>query len=123
MTELENDIVGSIVDLLDICIRADTSFTMQSDTDVPRWLELLTVAQAAELVIRCFGARPDSGRTLAENFANPSLERATNSDRILLVPRAPCPSLGNLEGRDVRASMKKNESYGDPARVYDPGDV
>jgi hypothetical protein len=53
-------IVGRAVDLLDICIRTDTSFTMLSDTDVPRWLELLTVAQAAELVIRYVGARPDS---------------------------------------------------------------
>jgi hypothetical protein len=49
---LSDVIVGRAVDLLDICIRADTSFTMLSDTDIPRWLELLTVAQAAELVIR-----------------------------------------------------------------------
>jgi hypothetical protein len=43
---LSDVIVGRAVDLLDICIRTDTSFTMLSDTDVPRWLELLTVAQA-----------------------------------------------------------------------------
>jgi hypothetical protein len=54
---------------------------MLSDTDVPRWQ-----ATVRNIVIRYFGACPDSGRTLAENFGNlrfafsfagPSLERAT----------------------------------------------
>jgi hypothetical protein len=149
---------------------------MLSDTDVPRWLELITVAQAAELVIRYFGARPDSGCTLAEkvgnlrfalSFADPSLERATMMAMVNLVQsheqlsgpvspsqhahlitliekRLPADSQIRIDYflrrgarahpretwkdamihfhrciSDVRASMKKNESYGDPARVYD----
>jgi hypothetical protein len=32
---LSDVIIGRAVDLLDVCIRADTSFTMLSDTDVP----------------------------------------------------------------------------------------
>jgi hypothetical protein len=173
---LSDLIVGRAVDLLDICIRTDTSCTMLSDTDVPRWLELLTVAQAAELVIRQFGARSYSVRTLAENFGNlrfafsfadPSLERATMMAMVNLVqsheqlsgpisPSQHAHLITLIENRlpadsqirtdyflrrgprahpgetwtdamirfhrcisDVRASMKKNESYDDPARVYD----
>jgi hypothetical protein len=63
-------IVGRSIVLLDMSIRSDPSFTMLSEADIPRWIELLSVAQAAELVVRHFGARPDSGRTLAENFGN-----------------------------------------------------
>jgi hypothetical protein len=162
-----NDIFAlSEVDLLDICILTDTSFTMLSDTDVSRWLELLTVAQATELVIRYFA---DSGRTLAENFGNlrfafsfadPSVERATMMAMVNLVqsqeqlsgpispsqhahlntliekrlpadsqirtdyflrrgPRAhPDETWKDRCISDVWASMK-NESHGDPARVYD----
>lgn len=83
---LNEVIVGQAVELLQICIYGDGSFSMLSEADTPSWLELLTVAQAAELVMKYFGPRPNSGRTLAENFGNvsfsfgflePSYERET----------------------------------------------
>jgi hypothetical protein len=64
----------------------DTTFTMLPEADTSRWQELLSVIQVAELVAKYFGARPDGGRTLAENFGNvpfewsyalPQYERAT----------------------------------------------
>ena len=91
---LSDVIVGRSVDLLDMSIKSDPTFTMLSEADIPRWIELLSVAQAAELVVRHFGARPDSGRTLAENFGNidfafnfsdPAYERATMIAMVNLV--------------------------------------
>ena len=173
---LNEVIVGRAVDLVQICIYADNAFTMLSEVDMPRWLELLTVPQAAELVIKYFGPRPDSGRTLAENFGNvsfdfsfldPAPERTTMMAYIELVhtheqldgpltsehhahlitlieKRLPPDSQiradyftakkGRKPGApetwdmamhrllrcigDVRTSIKKNESYGDPSKVY-----
>jgi hypothetical protein len=40
---LNEVIVGRAVDLLQICIYADNAFTMLSEFDLPRWLDLLTV--------------------------------------------------------------------------------
>jgi hypothetical protein len=88
---LSDVIVGRSVDLLDM---SDPSFTMLSEADIPRWIELHSVAQAVELVVRHFGARPDSGRTLAEsfgiiefafNFSDPAFERATMKAMVNLV--------------------------------------
>jgi hypothetical protein len=149
---------------------------MLPESDLPRWLDLLSVPQAAELVIKYFGPRPDSGRTLAENFCNvsfdysfldPAPERTTmmaylnlvqtheHLDGLLSVEqhgqliglikrrlppdsqlrtdyfvakqgrKSDGPETWDLAMRrlhrcinDVRASMKKNESYGDPSKVY-----
>jgi hypothetical protein len=54
---LNEVIVGHAVDLLQICIYADNAFTMLSEFDMRRWLVLLTVPQAAELVIKYFGPK------------------------------------------------------------------
>jgi hypothetical protein len=67
-------IVARAVDLVQICIFADNAFTMLPESDLPRWLDLLSVPQAAELVIKYFGPHPDSGRSLAENFGNVSFD-------------------------------------------------
>ena len=69
---LNEVIVGRAVDLVQICIYANNAFTMLSEVDMLRWLELLRVPQATELVIKYSGLRPDGGRTLAENFGNVS---------------------------------------------------
>ena len=58
---LNEVIVGPSVDLVKICIYGDSTFTMLSAADTPQWLELLSVVQGAELVMKYFGARPDSG--------------------------------------------------------------
>jgi hypothetical protein len=74
---LSDVVVGRELDLLHICIMGDTTFTMLPEADASLWQELLY-----ELVAQYFGARPDGGRTLAENFGNvpfalPQYERAT----------------------------------------------
>jgi hypothetical protein len=83
-----------VIDLLHICIMGDTTFTMLPEADTPRWHGLLSVVQVAELVAQYFGARPDGGRTLAENFGNvpfeyyyalPQYERATVMELTALV--------------------------------------
>jgi hypothetical protein len=71
---LKEVIAGRAVDQVQICIDADNAFTLLPESDLPRWLDLLTVPQAAELVIKYFGPRPDSGRTLTENFGNVSFD-------------------------------------------------
>jgi hypothetical protein len=71
---LADVVVGRAIDLLHICIIGDTTFTMLPEVDTSRWHELLNVVQVAELVARYFGARPDGGRTLAENFGNVPFE-------------------------------------------------
>jgi hypothetical protein len=72
----------------------DTTFTMLPEADTSRWHEVLTVVQVAALVARYFGARPDGGRTLAENFGNvpfeycyalPQYERTTAMELTALV--------------------------------------
>jgi hypothetical protein len=69
----------------------DATFTMLPEVDTFRWQELLSVA---ELMAKHFGARPDGGRTLAENFGNvpfewcyalPQYERATAMELTALV--------------------------------------
>jgi hypothetical protein len=153
----------------------DTTFTMLPEADTSRWHELLNVVQVAELVTQYFGARPDGGRTLAENFGNvpfkwcyahPQFERATAMELTALVQsherlNGPIPAeqyahlITLIEKRlnadsqiradyllklgpkpiagetwqqalnrlhrcisEVRTSMKKNESYGDPNKVH-----
>jgi hypothetical protein len=169
-------IAGRAIDLVQMCLFADNAFTLLPENDLPRWLDLLTVPQVSELVIKYFGPRPDSGRSLAENFGDvsfdfcildPAPERTTMMAYLNLVQtheqldgllsleqhgqliglierrlppdsqlrkdyfvakknRKPDgPETWDLTMRrlhrcinDVRASMKTNESYGDPSRVY-----
>jgi hypothetical protein len=148
----------------------ETTFTMLPEADTSRWHELLNVVQVAELVAWYFGARPDGGRTLAENFeycdALPQYERAAAMELTALVQsherlngpippeqhahlitliekrlnadsqyradyllkRGPKPIPGETWQQalnrfhrcisEVRTSMKKNESYGDPNKVH-----
>jgi hypothetical protein len=74
---LADVVVGRAIDLLHICIMGDTTFTMLPEADTSSWHEHLKLArtvQVAELVARYFGARPDGGRTLAENFGSVPFE-------------------------------------------------
>jgi hypothetical protein len=72
--EISRTFYTKSIDLHHICIMGDTTITMLPEADTPWWLVLLPVVQVVELVARYFGARPDGGRTLDENFGNVPFE-------------------------------------------------
>ena len=114
-------IAGRAIDLVQMCLFADNAFTLLPESDLPRWLDLLTVSQAAEIVIKYFGPRPDSGRTLAENFGDVSFDFS-------FIDPAPANFFSSLSSfnlpsgrkiKKVQQSIQKNKQF---AKVLFTGD-
>ena len=61
-------VVEPASDLIETFIYADVDQRLIERELIPLWMENLTVPQVAELVTKYFGNKPDTGRTLEENF-------------------------------------------------------
>ena len=66
---LSQVIVYPATEIIQFAFASDPKFTILTKDKFATWLEHVTVAQAAQIVTKYFGAKSDIGRTLVENFS------------------------------------------------------
>ena len=62
-------VVYPATEIIQFVFVSDSKFTILTKDKFATWLEHVTVAQAAQIITKYFGARSDISRTLVENFS------------------------------------------------------